>query len=157
PPRECARFHHVISKPSPRQHVQAPPSSGRLVGAVAALGMLLSSVLGTACGGNVVTLGQASADATDDGSSTGGPSALTAGMTDGGVPGPDSGAGLVTEDDEQVLVVDGADQEVDPNCVPETCTPEGGQYCGEIGDGCDGVLNCDAPCAGDWVCSDQGL
>ena len=28
---------------------------------------------------------------------------------------------------------------------------EGGQYCGEIGDGCGNVLNCGG-CPGDWVC-----
>lgn len=44
----------------------------------------------------------------------------------------------------------------DGSCVPTTCTPEGGQYCGEIGDGCDGTLMCPA-CTGGFLCSEEGL
>src|SRR5688500_3435275 len=28
------------------------------------------------------------------------------------------------------------------SCTPVNCTPVGGQYCGEIGDGCEGMLSC---------------
>lgn len=43
----------------------------------------------------------------------------------------------------------------DETCVPVTCTPEGGNYCGKIGDGCGAKLDC-GECADDWVC-DEGL
>ena len=34
----------------------------------------------------------------------------------------------------------------DPNCKPITCMPAGGgQYCGVVGDGCGGTLNCGTP------------
>jgi hypothetical protein len=39
-------------------------------------------------------------------------------------------------------------------CTPLTCTPAGGTYCGEIGDGCEGTLICPA-CTGDWTCQDN--
>jgi hypothetical protein len=44
------------------------------------------------------------------------------------------------------------------SCEPATCYPEGGQYCGELGDGCGGQLECNDPCRETgWVCSEDGL
>jgi hypothetical protein len=43
----------------------------------------------------------------------------------------------------------------DPSCEPVTCEPEGGDYCGRIGDGCGARLDC-GKCDGDWVC-EEGL
>ena len=37
----------------------------------------------------------------------------------------------------------------DPNCMPITCNPAGGgQYCGQIGNGCGKALDCPATCPG---------
>ncbi|HVR18675.1 MAG TPA: hypothetical protein VMS65_03230, partial [Polyangiaceae bacterium] len=36
-------------------------------------------------------------------------------------------------------------------CVPATCTPVGGTYCGQIGDECGGSIECGL-CMGDWTC-----
>ncbi len=36
-----------------------------------------------------------------------------------------------------------------------TCNPPNGQYCGVIGNGCSGTMNCSAPCPGDQVCEDH--
>jgi hypothetical protein len=41
------------------------------------------------------------------------------------------------------------------SCQPVTCTPEGGNYCGKIGDGCGNRLDC-GECDTDWIC-DEGL
>lgn len=43
----------------------------------------------------------------------------------------------------------------DASCLPVSCTPEGGQYCGRIGDGCGNRLEC-GNCQGDWTC-EEGL
>lgn len=40
------------------------------------------------------------------------------------------------------------------SCVPVDCTPEGGTYCGEIGDGCGASLDCGV-CTGDWTCEEH--
>ena len=45
----------------------------------------------------------------------------------------------------------------DPNgCKPLSCHPDGGDYCGEVGNGCSGKMNCGACPKSDWVC-DKGL
>ena len=36
-------------------------------------------------------------------------------------------------------------------CVPATCMPVGGTYCGQIGDDCGGSIDCGV-CTGDWTC-----
>jgi hypothetical protein len=45
---------------------------------------------------------------------------------------------------------------VGPNCKATTCSPEGGTYCGVIGDGCGETLDCGSACpkAG-WTCEDN--
>ncbi len=41
-------------------------------------------------------------------------------------------------------------------CTPRTCTSAGGQYCGgAVADGCGGTLDCSAPCAAGWECSNS--
>lgn len=41
-------------------------------------------------------------------------------------------------------------------CTPRTCTSSGGQYCGgAVPDGCGGTINCSAPCANGWECSNH--
>ena len=41
----------------------------------------------------------------------------------------------------------------DPSCKPITCTPAGGgRYCGVIGDGCGGTLDCGTACPGGMTC-----
>jgi len=45
---------------------------------------------------------------------------------------------------------------IDPGCVPKTCNgPNGVQYCGMIGDGCGGALNCS--CTGGLTCGGGGV
>ncbi|HEY0707157.1 MAG TPA: hypothetical protein VGG33_10180, partial [Polyangia bacterium] len=39
----------------------------------------------------------------------------------------------------------------DPNCVPITCAQTGGKYCGKIGNGCGGTLDC-GDCAAGQTC-----
>ena len=40
-----------------------------------------------------------------------------------------------------------------PNCKPISCTPAGGgRYCGVIGDGCGGTLDCGTACPGGMAC-----
>ena len=40
------------------------------------------------------------------------------------------------------------DPMIDPDCpTPLSCMPPGGQYCGVIGDGCQGAQDCGAGCA----------
>lgn len=43
-------------------------------------------------------------------------------------------------------------------CVRNSCTDPGCglRYCGRIGDGCGGVLDCGTTCAGGWIC-EQGM
>ena len=41
-------------------------------------------------------------------------------------------------------------------CVPLTCTPLGGNYCGSVGDGCGGVLTCPATCPDGLTCGGGG-
>src|ERR1700744_4465060 len=36
-----------------------------------------------------------------------------------------------------------------------SCTPLGGQYCGSIGDGCNGTLDCGMNCKTDWSCENS--
>ncbi len=43
-------------------------------------------------------------------------------------------------------------QVMDPNCKPGTCQHKDGDYCGKIGDGCGGTLDCPA-CAGGKICA----
>jgi hypothetical protein len=44
-----------------------------------------------------------------------------------------------------------------PGCIPVECTTEGGaQYCGVIGDGCGGLLDC-AECADGMACGGDGV
>ncbi len=41
----------------------------------------------------------------------------------------------------------------DPDCKPISCTPAGGgRYCGVIGDGCGGTLDCGTACPGGMAC-----
>src|SRR5262252_1645316 len=46
-----------------------------------------------------------------------------------------------------VVPTDGA------RCVPAICDPPGAHYCGVIGDGCDGKMDCGS-CMGDETCQD---
>jgi hypothetical protein len=43
-----------------------------------------------------------------------------------------------------------------PPCVPLTCAATGGTYCGKIGDGCGGVLDCGAGCPAGQTCGGGG-
>ncbi len=136
---------------SQRRAERCPGLAGRAVGLLLAATLSLAGAVG--CEGKLVTLGQASPAALDSESPFGEP--LTPGA-DGGAP--DSGVPNLSEDGEPVLVVgDEPEAEVDPNCMPTSCFPPGGQYCGEIADGCQGRLACDAPCPADWTCSERGL
>ncbi|HMI85953.1 MAG TPA: hypothetical protein VK550_17770, partial [Polyangiaceae bacterium] len=38
------------------------------------------------------------------------------------------------------------------SCEKAQCKPPNGQYCGEIGDKCGGLLKCTDPCPSDWAC-----
>src|SRR3954454_2266669 len=40
---------------------------------------------------------------------------------------------------------------VDPHCKPLTCDQTGGRYCGKVGDGCGGTLDC-GDCSGGLTC-----
>jgi hypothetical protein len=42
-------------------------------------------------------------------------------------------------------------------CKPATCTPAGGQYCGNIGDGCGGQLKCGETCPMNQTCGGGGV
>jgi hypothetical protein len=112
---------------------------------------------GAGCHGKVINLGRATPDvsAEDDVDVTSDAPAVGTASPSNTSP----SAGLVTEDDAQLIVVDvpASNPELDPNCIATTCDPPGGQYCGEIGDGCEGELVCDKPCAAGWSCSDDGL
>jgi hypothetical protein len=72
---------------------------------------------------------------------------------DGGGQGKGGGAGSVNRADGGVRP--DAPAALDLNCTPASCTPAGGQYCGVIGDNCQGTIDCGA-CSGDQIC-DQGL
>jgi hypothetical protein len=41
-------------------------------------------------------------------------------------------------------------------CKPTTCSPPGGQYCGQIGDGCGGRLDCGTACPAGQTCGGGG-
>ena len=43
------------------------------------------------------------------------------------------------------------------SCVAATCTPAGGQYCGTVGNGCGGSLNCSAACPAGETCGGGGI
>jgi hypothetical protein len=51
---------------------------------------------------------------------------------------------------------DAAVQSDRPACTPVTCTPEGGRYCGLIGDGCGGSLRCGDECPAGETCGGGG-
>ncbi|MBN2194742.1 MAG: carboxypeptidase regulatory-like domain-containing protein [Polyangiaceae bacterium] len=54
--------------------------------------------------------------------------------------------------DSPVLVLDGSVGDAQAECTSTvTCTPVGGIYCGEIGDGCGQNMDCGS-CADDWIC-----
>ena len=78
------------------------------------------------------------------GASTGG--AAAAGEPAEIVPPPTGGA--------QVLLDASVGDDAAACTSTVTCTPDGGQYCGEIGDGCGDDIDC-GPCSGDWVCEDH--
>ena len=42
-------------------------------------------------------------------------------------------------------------------CQPTTCTPPGGRYCGEIGTGCGGRLDCGTSCPAGQTCGGGGV
>jgi hypothetical protein len=42
-------------------------------------------------------------------------------------------------------------------CTRATCNPPGGSFCGEIGDGCGGKINCMAPCPTGLTCGGTGI
>jgi hypothetical protein len=45
-----------------------------------------------------------------------------------------------------------------PSCPKITCNPpSGGQYCGKIGDGCGGTLDCPGACANGMTCGGSGV
>ncbi len=75
---------------------------------------------------------------------------VSAPMAGGGVssPGENPGGALTPG------LLDGEMLPADPElCAPVSCVSGGGQYCGQIGDGCRGTLECGA-CATGWECAD---
>src|SRR5678816_3057889 len=69
------------------------------------------------------------------------------------VEGQDGGvAGAPADSGPQVLDEGGITSD---GCAQTSCKPTGGQYCGVIGDGCQGTEDC-GKCPGDWTC-DKGL
>ncbi len=87
--------------------------------------------------------------------SAGGAGGAAAGqtMTAGGSAGAggSSGSGSPIAGQPPVIVM--TDAGPDDACDPLSCTPPGGQYCGTVGNGCLGTMECPA-CTGDWVCDD---
>src|SRR5215471_2399163 len=65
---------------------------------------------------------------------------------DAAVPEPDGSAGV----DHHSGGTPDANADVGP-CTPISCSPAGGQYCGQIGDGCNGNQDC-GNCPGSQVC-----
>ena len=49
-------------------------------------------------------------------------------------------------------VVDLGDTPDEGDSCEVDCTPVGGQYCGEVGNGCDGVFDCGACSQSGWLC-----
>ncbi len=150
PIRQCggSRMRYVArvipDAPTRRRALRTRP----LVGALSLWGVILASLGASGCTGKLVTLGSAP----DEESPA--LSVADGGIDEAGLAAP----GVTTEEGEPVLVaIDDPPPEADPNCTPITCNPTGGQYCGEIGDGCDGELVCSAPCPMDWVCSEEGV
>jgi hypothetical protein len=41
------------------------------------------------------------------------------------------------------------------SCRSLTCNPAGGQYCGAIGDGCGGTLDCGSQCSDGSICGER--
>jgi hypothetical protein len=68
-----------------------------------------------------------------------------------GSSGGNSDAGSITlSPDAPVVHDDGA------VCVPVSCNPPGGRYCGQIGDGCGGRLDCPDSCIDGETCGGAG-
>jgi hypothetical protein len=44
-----------------------------------------------------------------------------------------------------------------PSCPRLTCSPTGGQYCGAIGDGCGGTIDCGRQCSDGSTCGERVL
>jgi hypothetical protein len=90
------------------------------------------------------------------GGSTGGGIPMVTGGSSGagGAGGSTGGSGGSGIAGGPIIVMTDGGQQPDA-CDPLTCTPEGGQYCGKVGDGCLGTMEC-PDCMGDWVC-DEGL
>jgi hypothetical protein len=78
----------------------------------------------------------------------------------GSVDADSEGAGTVEDAGVDLLSVDGLMESGTPDsravdrylCEPVTCTPQGGYYCGIIGDGCGGTLDC-GECPGGLLCN----
>src|SRR5450432_2270691 len=53
-----------------------------------------------------------------------------------------------------IIVPDGGDD--GSTCsTTVSCMPLGGQYCGAIGDGCNGTIDCGMNCKADWSCTNS--
>jgi hypothetical protein len=62
---------------------------------------------------------------------------------------PDSGPNLSSPQADGAVAPGGA-------CKPASCAPPGGKYCGPIGDGCGGRLNCSNDCPAGQSCGGDG-
>jgi hypothetical protein len=69
---------------------------------------------------------------------------------------PDGSVDVISSPDSRVDARDGPvgdGRTKADSCVPITCTPEGGSYCGLIGNGCGGSLDCPQECIPPgWAC-----
>ncbi|HWZ89681.1 MAG TPA: carboxypeptidase-like regulatory domain-containing protein, partial [Polyangiaceae bacterium] len=54
-----------------------------------------------------------------------------------------------------IVVPDAGDDSGSTCSTLVSCTPLGGQYCGAIGDGCNGTIDCGMSCKADWSCMDN--
>ncbi len=106
----------------------------------------LGAALASACSaGSTNSLG----DATPEG--TGGATGASGGGATGG---GGSGAGGSSGGLAGTVPIDPMDMPDGGSCTAVSCTPTGGRYCEEIGDGCGLTLDCGA-CSGDWTCEDN--
>ena len=69
--------------------------------------------------------------------------------------GGDGGTGRPAPDDGGISIPDAPVGDA-VACTPVTCSPAGGRYCGKIGDGCQGTLDCPETCADGETCGGAG-
>jgi len=125
----------------------------RIASAAWALGLAALWASGLSCSGKPQLERAGTGAATSVGGTLGAGSGGTGagqGGTGGGTGGtlsPRAGSGPQID-----VMTDGGGMDA---CTALSCTPPGGQYCGAVGDGCNGTMTCPA-CEGDWVC-DEGL